>query len=129
MRTITTLAAIVAVGAIGTATAADQKIEQVRVEASKIVSTKAGSTYSGIPVKNISLSYEVSLDDLDLATSAGLIAAEKRVNNAAAAACKEINKQEPLAPPADESCAKTAANKAIAQLHASIAGTGKNPNK
>jgi UrcA family protein len=129
MRTITALAAIVAVGAIGTATAADQKVEQVRVEASKIVSTKAGSTYSGIPVRNISLSYEVSLDDLDLTTSAGLIAAEKRVNNAAAAACKEINKQEPLTAPADDSCAKTAANKAIVQLHVAIAAAGKIPKK
>ena len=123
MRMLLTKAAIggLAIATVSTAAIADQRLEQVRVEASRIVTTDAGKTFAGFPVKNINLSYEVSLDDLDLMTSDGVSTAEKRINNAAAAACKEIGTKAPDSTPADAQCAKTTARKPLAQLHQAIA--------
>ena len=130
MRMILVNAALggLALAAFGPAIAADQKLEQVRVEATRIVTSDAGKSYSGIPVKNIALSYEVSLDDLDLSTSEGVAAAEKRINAAAIDACKELGSKHPDATPADEKCAKSAARAPLAKLHKAAAAT-KSPAK
>ncbi|MGO9995682.1 MAG: UrcA family protein [Steroidobacteraceae bacterium] len=85
-------------------------------------------------MKSFTLSYEVSLDDLDMTSSAGLAAAEKRVNNAAVAACKGINRESTgtstfdSLSPNDELCAKESARKAIVKLHRAIAAAAKAPN-
>ena len=110
-----------AIAVFSTAAVADQKLEQVRVEATRIVTTEAGRSYSGVPIRNISLSYEVSLDDLDLATTAGMAAAETRINTAAMEACKEIGGKAPNATPADAQCAKEAARAPLAKLHKAVA--------
>ena len=124
IATVGTLVAFVAGGAV-----ADKRPEQVTVEAARILTTEAGQTYAGIPVKKLSLSYEVSLDDLDLSSSAGVAAAEKRVNNAAQAACKEIGHDSPFSQPSQEACAKAAADRAIAKVHALAAAAAKPPAK
>ena len=130
MRTMVMGAAIGAAAIIAfcTAAVADQKLQQVRVEATRIVTTDAGRSYAGVPVKNIALSYEVNLDDLDLSTSAGLATAEKRINTAAMAACKEIGSAHPESTPADAQCASAAARGPLAQLHKAGAAT-KEPAK
>jgi UrcA family protein len=130
MRAILISAAFggLAIAAVGTAAAADQKLQQVRVEATRIVTTDVGKSYSGVPVTNIALSYEVSLDDLDLSTYEGVAAAEKRINTAAAQACKELGSNHPNATPADAQCAKQAAHPALAKLH-QAAATKKAPAK
>jgi UrcA family protein len=112
-----------AIAAFGTAAIADQKFPQVRVEATRIVATDVGRNYAGFPVKNIALSYEVSLDDLDLSTSTGLATAEKRINTAAEAACKEIGSAYPESMPADAKCATATARGPLAQLHKAAAAT------
>jgi UrcA family protein len=119
-----TLAAVVA-----SAFAAGPRPEQIKVEASRIAVTQGGYTYSGVPIRKFSLSYEVNLDDLDLNSKAGVTAAEERVNNAAAAACKEISREYPSSQPANEKCTKTAAYEAMVKLHQAIAATGKTPTK
>lgn len=125
MRTkfISTAVGGLVIAALGTAAVADQKLQQVRVEATRIVATDAGRSYAGVPVKNIALSYEVNLDDLDLSTSNGLAAAEKRINTAALAACKEIGSAHPDSMPADVQCANAAARGPLAQLHKAAAAT------
>jgi len=105
--------------------AADQKLEKVTVEASGVVKEDAGRTTTGIPIRSYSLSYEVSIDDLDVNSSAGMAAAEKRVNNAALAACKEISREGRNLSPSEEECAKEAARKAIVKLHHDIAAATK----
>jgi UrcA family protein len=125
MRTILIGAAVagLAVAAVGTASAAEQKLEQVRVEATRIVTTDAGMSYSGVPVRNVALSYEVSLDDLDLSTSEGVATAEKRINTAAMDACKEIGSKHPSSTPEDAQCAKQAAHAPLAKLHKAVAAS------
>ena len=119
LLTGTALAAGLLVVAAGSY-AADKKTEEVKVEASGIVEKDAGHSESGLSIKSYSVSYEVSLDDLDLTTADGYAAAEKRVDNAAAAACKEIGLKYPESTPGDDKCAKQTASKAKARLHKAV---------
>jgi UrcA family protein len=100
--------------------AANKKTEEVRVEASSIVEKDAGRSDSGFTIKSYNISYEVSLDDLNLTTADGYAAAEKRIDNAAAAACKEIGLKHPKSTPGDDNCAKHAASDAKARLHKAV---------
>jgi len=54
---------------------------------------------------------------LDLASHVGALELEKRVHDAAMAACKEIGKQYPNATPSEDACAKAAADKAMVRAH------------
>ena len=84
------------------------------MQATRTVNAKlVGKTPSGIPIQDVSLSYGVSAADLDLAPAAGAEELEKRVNDAALAACKEVGRQYPLATPSDAECAKAAAKEAM----------------
>ena len=106
--------------ASGLGYAAEQRPEQVKVEASRVVTKDAGTTFTGIPITSYSVSYEVSLDDLDVTTAAGMTAAEKRINSAAEQACKEIEKARPTLPPESGACAKAAARPALAKIKHSV---------
>lgn len=109
-----------------------QDIEEVTVTATRMVVQKpAGHTASGIPIIDISLSYGVSYAGLDLASGAGAIELEKRVNDAAGAACKEISRQRPIdqLTPNDAKCAKTAADKAMITVHELVAEARKKSAK
>jgi UrcA family protein len=121
--------ATVAVGSftafVAASVIADERPQQVRVEASRIVTKQAGQSFDGVPITDISLSYEVSLDDLNLASTAGMSAAEKRINNAAEAACKEISRDRPNATPADATCADKAARAAMIKLREAMAAAAK----
>ena len=112
-----TLLVPLAFGFVTVATAQEQ-LSEITVQAKRLVSTQVvGRTSSGIPIVNISLSYGVSLKDLDVLSPPGMQAAEKRINDAALSACQEIGRQYPDATPDDKTCAKDAAKKATAQLH------------
>ena len=118
----------VAVGAVAFALVSSaafaQNIEEVKVEASRIVSkinTRESLARAPIRVNDISLSYAVSVADLDLASSAGAGEAEKRVTNAAETACKEISRQYPEATPNDADCAKAAVEKAMIKVRELVA--------
>ncbi len=133
------LVVIVAAGTLGAFTgggfAAEEKLGKIRVETSRLVQENAGLTYTGIPLRSYSLSYEVSLDDLDMTSSAGVAAAEKRVNNAALDACNQINNESTHLFPTDnlspsiKDCAKDAARKAMVKLHQAIASSAKVSDK
>jgi UrcA family protein len=90
----------------------------VTVQASRVVNAKTvGHTASGVPIVDVSMSYGVSAAGLDLVSHAGVVELEKRVNDAAHAACKELGRQYPESLPNDAECAKTAAEKAIVKVH------------
>jgi UrcA family protein len=104
--------------------AAAQNTEEVTVTASRaLTETPAGHTASGIPINDISLSYGVSYAGLDLASHSGAIELERRVHDAALAACKEISRQRPLdhLTPDDTGCANAAADTAMPKVHELVA--------
>ncbi len=95
-----------------------QNTEEVKVQATRLVSAKlVGQTASGVPIRDLSLTYGVSLEGLDLSTNSGATEAAQRVSDAAMAACKEIGRQYPDATPSDAVCAKSASDKAMPKLH------------
>jgi UrcA family protein len=115
-------------GAVSTSFAAPPEVEEVTVTASRILTeTPAGSTTTGVPIVDISLSYGVSYAGLDLASHSGATELEKRVREAAQAACKEITRQRPLVhmTPDDATCAKVATDKAMPKVHELVAAAEK----
>jgi len=95
-----------------------QSSDEITVQGTRVMSTKsAGRTSTGVPILDVSLSYGVSTAGLDLASRVGALELEKRVHDAAMAACKEISKQYPNATPSEDACAKAAADKAMVRAH------------
>lgn len=125
----------IAVGAVASAlvssVAIAQQTEEVTVTATRMVEKTVGHAPSGAPIVNISLSYGVSYAGLDLASNAGATELEKRVNDAATAACKEISRAHPLGglAPNDAACAKTAADEAMTKVHELVAAAGRKSAK
>jgi len=112
---------VVTVGLLASSLAAGiavaQKTPEVMVQATRLVETNTARSPSGVPISNISLAYGVNYSDLDLASHAGALELEKRVSNAALAACKEISRQYPEALPKEPECAKAATDKALVKVH------------
>jgi UrcA family protein len=67
----------------------------------------------------------VSHSGLDLTSSAGIAALEKRVSDAALAACKEISRLHPAAKPDDAACAKAAVDEAMVKVREVVAAAAK----
>lgn len=110
--------AIVACGLL-TSIAIAQPLEEVTVQAKRLITTKLvrGTSSLGVPILDISVSYGVSTAGLDLKSHEGMEAMEKRVNDAAVAACEQIQRDYPDATPDKATCAKEAAGKAMSQVH------------
>ena len=107
-----------------------QQTEEVTVQASRTVEKHVGHTSTGIPIVDVSLAYGVSYAGLDLASHAGVMELEKRVNDAAQQACKELARQYPFhATPNDAECAKTTADKAMVKVHELAAAAAKGSGK
>jgi len=107
-----------------------QGLQEIVVSAKRVITvTPAGKSASGVPFVDMSISYGVSYAGLDLASAAGAAEIEKRVNDAAKEACKEIAAQHPLEhfTTTDAECAKAAADKAMVKARALIAEAGKKP--
>ena len=130
MRTGVALALAVS-ALLGSAGSIAQTIPEVNVQATRTVEAKViGRTTTGIPIKSVSLSYGVSTAGLDLSSVAGAQELERRVNDAALAACKEVGRQYPNATPSDVECAKDAAKTAMVKAHELIqAAAGKGSSK
>ena len=95
-----------------------QNIEEVTVQGTRMVTTKVvGRTSSGVPIQDVSLSYGVSTAGLDLASHAGFMELEKRVNDVAEAACKDLVKRYPVGTPSEAECTKAAADKAMVKVN------------
>jgi UrcA family protein len=111
--------------AIGGSGAYGQDVEGIIVKGSRMVVENIGRSPSGVPISEISLSYKVNYSDLDLGTTQGKAALEKRINDAARAACKEIGRLHPGAKPDDADCAKAAVDEAMIRMREAIAAAGK----
>ena len=108
----------IAAGALSVAAAAEQ-LQEVTVQAARAVETPAGRTSSGIPIVDASISYGVSYADLDLTLPSGVKTMQKRVSDAAMKACTQLRHLYPVTAnpaPSDAECAKSAADKAMAQV-------------
>ena len=124
------LVGVSAAAALVAGAALAQGLPEVKVEATRVVASplsvkSLGKSASGVPVKDITLSYGVSSEGLDLSTHTGALAFEQRVKDAAEQACKEIGRQYPDATPGEAECAKSAANGAMVQLRAAVAAAEK----
>jgi UrcA family protein len=124
---------IITVGAVGLfavaligSIAAAQQVQEVTVQASRIIEKQAGHTSSGVPIVDVSLAYGVSYAGLDLVSHDGVMELERRVNAAARQACKELRRYHPhVGAPSDAECAKTAADKAMIKVNELAASAGK----
>jgi UrcA family protein len=124
------LVAVSATAALVAGVALAQGIPEVKVQATRVISSAmsaktVGHTSSGVPIKDITLSYGVSAEGLDLATNSGAAAFEQRVKDAAEQACKEIGRQYPDATPSAAECAKVSADKAMGRVHELVAAAEK----
>jgi len=118
---------LLAVTAVSAFAVADD-LPSVTVQASRIVNSKTvGKTASGIPIVDISMSYGVSTAGLDLVSHAGVMELQKRVNDAASAACKELGRQYPDSTPNDDACTKAAVDKAMVKVNELVAAAAKKP--
>ncbi|HZC87352.1 MAG TPA: UrcA family protein [Steroidobacteraceae bacterium] len=89
---------------------------EVIVETHRMVSTRIGTTSSGIPIKDVSMGYTVTAEGLDISTEQGARAFEARISQAAMAACQEIGRRFRNARPSDAECARQATDRAMAQV-------------
>lgn len=124
------LVAVSAAAALIAGVAVAQGVPEVKVEATRVISSAisaktVGKTSSGVPIQDVTLSYGVTAQGLDLSTHTGAVAFEQRVKDAAEQACKDIGRQYPDSTPGDAACAKLAADKAMVRVHELIAAAEK----
>ena len=91
------------------------------VAKSDVLMTSAGRTSSGVPLADISLNSGVSVEGLDLNSTSGAAELEKRVNDAAQAACRQISLRYPNAGTSDADCVKAAVDKAMVKVRELVA--------
>ena len=111
------VAASISLGSIAVA----QELQEIVVTGKGHVAAErpAGTTATGASLVDVSISYGVSYAGLDLASAVGAAEIEKRVNEAAKEACKEIDAKRPVAlfTTSQAECAKAAADKAMVKVH------------
>lgn len=126
MKKLVGLTAVAVAAALIGGIAVAQNLQEITVQGTRVLNEKpAGRTTSGLPILDVSLAYGVNLADLDLASEYGPIAAEKRVRDAALAACQELGRKYPLSSPSDDACAKAAADKAMVKVTEMVAAARK----
>lgn len=116
---------ILAVGAlVGVAMASESAIaqatEEITVTAPRIIEKSVGHTPSGIPIREISISYQLSYADLDLTKTAGVSELERRIDTMAKEACGALDNLKPLGPK-DSHCVAKAIESAADQKKQAIA--------
>jgi UrcA family protein len=124
-KSLITVAVGLLAGASLSAVVVAQDMGEVSVQASRVVKKVIGTTSSGVPIEDVSLSYGVGTAGLDLSTSAGAAELQKRVGNAATAACKELGRQYPNSTTTDAECVKKATDKAMVRVNELIAAAKK----
>jgi len=115
----TLVAASLAAGVFGVAMAAEP-MQEVTVQASRVMKTTVGRTSSGIPIVDSALSYGVSYADLDLSKHADVVTLQTRVKDAAKKACSQLTHLYPVTQfqESDADCTKAASDKALAKVDA-----------
>lgn len=105
---------------IASSSAFAQEKEEVTIVAPREMVKTVGRGMTGAPIREVSLTFAVSLADLDLTRAADYAEAEKRINETAAEACKQLDRMYPLMEP-DPVCAKKTADGGQAELKTIVA--------
>ena len=116
---ILVVGAIVGV-AMTSGSALAQATEEITVTAPRMIEQSAGHGPTGIPLKEISLSYELSYADLDLTKAAGVSELDRRIDTMAKEACRALDKLDVLKIK-DSFCVTKAINSAADQRKHAIA--------
>lgn len=87
--------------------------------------THIGTSSSGIPLEEITVTHRVSYADLNLTTQAGAAELKRRVKETARAACKQLDELYPLEAKNVRECTNIALAKVSPQVENAIAGAGK----
>ncbi len=107
-----------------------QELQEVTVQGKRILNTITVShSAMNPPILDVSLSYGVSTAGLDLGTQAGAAELEKRVRDAATAACEELGRKYSDATPNDADCIKVAMNEAMVRVRELEAAAAKKSTK
>ena len=121
---ILSVAALVGGAMVSESAIAQKDVEVIIVTAPREVHKVVGRSASGVPIEEISISYEVGIADLDLTTSSGLAELETRIGNAAKLACWALDEVTPLIP-TDPSCVTKAIAGAAEQKKQAIAAAAR----
>ena len=118
--------ALLAAGLCVASTAAVAQTSEIIVEAPR-VERLAERNNQGTPVDLISVTHRVTYGDINVGTAAGAKTLEKRVSDAAKAACAEIDRLYPLTVPEPGAprCEKKAFDKAMVAVRAAVAAAEK----
>ena len=92
---------------------------EITISAERPAETVVGRTSSGGQIVLYEVTYRLSYQDLDLATSAGADELRKRVQVAASSACRDLEKVHPLGKP-DTSCARKTVESSMPQAERAI---------
>jgi UrcA family protein len=109
---------------LGGIAAADQPPE-ITISASGLTKAVVGRTASGAAIEEVTLTRRVGYGDLDLAKTAGAAELQRRVDQTARDACKEIDDRYPFEDKQMKDCVKVAVDKAMVQVRAAIAAAEK----
>ena len=114
--------AILAAGLCFTAAAFAEDLPTITIGAGVMTKTNIGTSSSGIPLEEVTVTHRVSYADLDLATTAGAAELKSRVQETARAACKQLDELYPLEAKNARECTRAAIAKASPQVENAIAG-------
>lgn len=114
--------ALLAVGVcLGSVSLADTPLPTINIEASVVSKKVIAMSSSGVPTEQVTVTRRVSYSDLDLKTYAGAAALKRRVEDAAQAACKQIDELYPIEQAQAPSCVKDSVAAADEQVKAAVA--------
>lgn len=114
--------AILAAGLLLTASAFADDLPTITIGAGTMTKTSIGTSSSGIPLEEVTVTHRVSYSDLNLTTVAGAAELKRRVEATARAACKQLDELYPLEAKNARECTKAAIAKASPQVENAIAG-------
>jgi UrcA family protein len=116
---ILTVGALVGV-TMASESAIAQPTEEITVSAPRIVQRNVGRGPTGIPIREVSISYELTYADLDLTKTAGVSELDRRIHIMAKQACNALDNLNPLSAK-DPDCVRNAINSAADQRKHAIA--------
>jgi UrcA family protein len=99
---------------------------QMTVVMPHAVYREVGTTYSGMPIEEISLAVPVGSSDLDLSTQSGVATFEARIADTAKQACSQLDTREQLDTlDTPQDCVTSAIDGGMAQAKVVIAAAAK----
>jgi UrcA family protein len=107
----------------------DNRMPKITVEADhQVQKRQVGTTYTGIPIEEVSLTRHVGFRDLDLNSPSGRAELDKRIKEVAKEACKQLQTLYPLEQweTDTDTCIANAVKSAKAQEQAIVASYQRN---